>query len=177
MTKLAKIAIKQSFLELLEEKPLNKISVSEITARCNLNRNTFYYHYRDISALVEDILLEQTDRILVQYPSLSSLEDCLYAMLDFVYDNRRSIFHIYQSLSRSVCEKYIWKACHRLVMNYWKDAPSRKRLTREEAEAAIDFHVCVCFGLAIHWLNSGTSKNDTKKRIHLLGKTLKMPKF
>lgn len=38
--------IRDAFWELLEEKPYNKITVQDIVNRCQVNRNTFYYHFR-----------------------------------------------------------------------------------------------------------------------------------
>lgn len=42
-----KAAIRSSFLSLLEEKPLDKISVTDICKRADINRGTFYSHYSD----------------------------------------------------------------------------------------------------------------------------------
>ena len=42
-----KKAIKDSFLELFESKPLEKISVTEICNNADINRGTFYSHYSD----------------------------------------------------------------------------------------------------------------------------------
>ena len=42
-----KKAIKDSFLELFEKKPLEKISVTEICNNADINRGTFYSHYSD----------------------------------------------------------------------------------------------------------------------------------
>lgn len=42
-----KKAIKDSFLELFETKPLEKISVTEICNNADINRGTFYSHYSD----------------------------------------------------------------------------------------------------------------------------------
>ena len=41
-TTLTKRAIKESFVNLLNERPLNKISVRDITDKCGINRNSFY---------------------------------------------------------------------------------------------------------------------------------------
>ena len=41
MANFTKQAIKAAFLELLDEKPLNKISVRDIVERCGINRNSF----------------------------------------------------------------------------------------------------------------------------------------
>ena len=40
-------AIIESLKELLEERPIDKITVKEITERCGVSRNTFYYHFHD----------------------------------------------------------------------------------------------------------------------------------
>lgn len=36
----------QSFKSLVEEKPLGKITISDITERVGVNRHTFYYHFK-----------------------------------------------------------------------------------------------------------------------------------
>ena len=64
MTNTTKVAIKESIIRLLNRKPLNKITVKEIVDDCGINRNTFYYHYADISALLEEIFNEQSDQLL-----------------------------------------------------------------------------------------------------------------
>ena len=64
MTNLTKNAIKKSLLELLNERPINKISVKDIVERCQINRNSFYYHYQDIPAVIEEIVKEEADNIV-----------------------------------------------------------------------------------------------------------------
>ena len=57
-------AIKASFLKLLNEKPLNKISVKDIVEDCGINRNSFYYHFQDIPALLEEMIREKAAEII-----------------------------------------------------------------------------------------------------------------
>lgn len=49
---ITKKAIVNSFKELMEHKPFDKITVSDITQHCGLNRQTFYYHFQDKYALL-----------------------------------------------------------------------------------------------------------------------------
>ena len=42
-------AIIASFLKLLNERPLHKITVKDIVEDCGINRKSFYYHDQDIS--------------------------------------------------------------------------------------------------------------------------------
>ena len=44
---LTKNAIMSSLVKLLNEKPLDKITVKDIVLDCGINRNTLYYHYHD----------------------------------------------------------------------------------------------------------------------------------
>lgn len=47
MSKLTtKKAIAGALKELMEEKPISKITVGDIADRCGINRQTFYYHFR-----------------------------------------------------------------------------------------------------------------------------------
>ena len=43
---------------LLETKALSKITVQDIADACEINRNSFYYHFQDIPALIEEIIME-----------------------------------------------------------------------------------------------------------------------
>ena len=61
-------AIKASFLKLLDERPLARITVRDITQECGITRNSFYYHYHDIPQLMEQIALDQTNSLIETYP-------------------------------------------------------------------------------------------------------------
>ena len=56
MPNFTKQAIQDSFLKLLNQQPLSKISVRSIVEDCGINRNSFYYHYQDIPALLGEII-------------------------------------------------------------------------------------------------------------------------
>lgn len=51
--------INEALADLLTEKPLDKITVTDVVTRANINRGTFYAHYRDIPDVV-DHLIQQT---------------------------------------------------------------------------------------------------------------------
>ena len=60
--------IRQAFLELLHEKPYEKITVTDIVSRADINRSTFYAHYTDVSGLVDSLL----DEIIQEALSLTN---------------------------------------------------------------------------------------------------------
>ena len=60
MASFTRKAIMASFVKLLEERPLSKVTVKDIVEDCGINRNTFYYHFEDIPSLIEAIVREET---------------------------------------------------------------------------------------------------------------------
>ena len=66
MSQITKRALEQSLKNLLLKKPLNKITISDITEDCGINRMTFYYHFQDIYDLVEWSCLEDARKALAE---------------------------------------------------------------------------------------------------------------
>ena len=98
MPNFTKNAIKTEFLRLLDEKPLSQITVKNIVEACGINRNSFYYHYQDIPALIEEIVRELADRFITEYPDSGSIEEAINAVVDFCSQNRRAILLMVQYL-------------------------------------------------------------------------------
>lgn len=81
--------IKEGFLALLQEKPIQQITVKELTDKIDINRGTFYFHYQDIYGLLEslesDLLEEFRDVVLTICPSPLIALTSVYR---FLYDNQ-----------------------------------------------------------------------------------------
>lgn len=167
MPNFTKMAIKATFIKLLNEKPLSQITVKDIVEACGVNRNSFYYHFQDIPALVEEIVTEAADRIIAQYPSIDSVETCLMAALEFARENRRAVLHIYNSTNRAIYEQYLWKVCQHVVSTYGKVAFAGKKIPDSDKEVIIQVYKCECFGMVIEWMNSGMNSDmsDRVKRL------------
>lgn len=88
MANFTKQAIKDTFLELLNTKSIKDITVKMIVENCGINRKSFYYHYQDIPALIEEICFEQVDEFSDKYKIFGSIDDCLSAVIDFFFPKR-----------------------------------------------------------------------------------------
>ena len=77
MPNFTKIAIQQSFLRLLRQRPITKITVKDIVEDCGINRNSFYYHFQDLPQLLETVIIESADEIISHIPESFSLEEGL----------------------------------------------------------------------------------------------------
>ncbi len=56
--------IKAAFFELLKEKDYNKITVTDIVNKTDLNRSTFYAHYLDVKVITEEFENEVIDKMM-----------------------------------------------------------------------------------------------------------------
>ena len=65
-------AIKQAFMELRAEKPLEKIRVKELCDRACINKSTFYAHYQDIYALANAMEDEMVEAVVASLPNLTA---------------------------------------------------------------------------------------------------------
>ena len=86
--------IRQSFMELLKEKRPEKITVTDIVKRADINRSTFYAHYADVRALIDEIqkeFVEQSVSLLMGADFLTLLRDpipFLKKWIDIANQNR-----------------------------------------------------------------------------------------
>lgn len=62
-----KKAIKAALFKLMEEKDISSITISELTKEANVNRRTFYTHYRNITDILDEIesdLVRELSRLM-----------------------------------------------------------------------------------------------------------------
>ena len=161
-------AIKESFLKLLNQRPLNQITVKDIVEDCGINRNSFYYHFSDLPALVEEIMAERVSAMVENHPTVDSVQEGADAIVEFVMENRRAVYHIYHSLSRDVFERHLMEVCRYVVTTYLDGM--LEEVEEADRDAILRFHRCACFGSVIDWLNGGMKDDvsDYFRRIRQL---------
>lgn len=171
---LTKKLIEDTFLTLLSTRPLTSISIKDITTTANLNRNTFYYYYKNIPDLIESIVKNFVDDIIEKYPpTYDSFEDCLLVAVNFAKENRESIYHIYNSASRSIFERYLWKICDYTVNTYIDSFPNTAPIiSNDEVDILKEMLKFECFGFTMDWIMRGMPEGVTEK-VKLLSASIK----
>ncbi len=155
-------AIKSSFMKLLNEQPLSKISVKSIVEECGINRNSFYYHFSDIPALIEEIVKENFDALINKYPSITSIEACLNEAFRYILENKRAILHIYKSVNREVFEAHLMRFCEYIVTTYLETVFNAS-VGEADQKMIVRFLKCELFGIYIDWLNAGMPEDSIKE--------------
>lgn len=160
MTQFTENAIMDTFVEMLEEMPLEKITIQKIIKRCNISRNTFYYHFGDIYALLDAVL--HRDLTLLFVNNVSSQDDWaekLRLLFDYMYQKRRMLYHIYHSVNHSMLEQYLYKSTQNFFQTHIAHAAKGMLIADD------DFHfLCFAFqsmfvGILMDWLRCGMEHN------------------
>ena len=150
-----KKAIMQEFSQLLDEKPMNKITIKDIVGRCNISRNTFYYHFQDIPALFEQMMEEKTDQLLQKHYQPNQPIECINPMLEYGLSHKRAVLHVYRAVPQETFLGYINRITQHFVEEYITNATAGQSIPAETVDVTIHFYRCAIVGLLLDWLDAG----------------------
>ena len=168
MSQLTKKAIKKSFMKLLNDRPLDKITVKDIVEDCEINRNTFYYYYQDIYALVEEIFLDETKEAIEKDIKDLSWQDGVMRAIDFALLNKKAIFHVYNSRSRKELERYLSQTIGKAVTEYIRIQAEGLHASERDIRLVSSFYSQAIKGLLLEWVDQGM-KEDPVANLGRLG--------
>lgn len=164
MTSLTKDAIKQSFLKLLNSKPIDKITVKEIVQDCGINRNSFYYHFADIPSLMEEIFNDQADEFVSRSFSYENLYDSIMAAIAFSLENKTAILHVFNSPNRQFLDRYLNRVARRTVTGFFDNyTKGEKNISEEDREAIVMYYKSLLIGFVFDWINDGVQYDLSMK--------------
>lgn len=150
-------AIRNTLFALMAEKPLAKITISELCARAEINRKTFYRHYREIG----DVITELENEILAEFSAImrtgnKSVLDVGAAIrgISTVIERRREFFMGLMTLNSDLFNNGKIKAvlC-RMISVSLKNVGAVD--DEETLRAAAEFTVAGVLSLYSAWFDSG----------------------
>ncbi len=175
MANFTEIALKKTFVELLEEKPLDKITITDITNKCGVNRNTFYYHYHDIYDILGQILNDEKAKILdMASDDFSTWQKAVLEGTKFALENKRLIYNVYNSVNRDIIENFLFDSVFISMKNFVETEAAE--ISPKPSEDSIDnisnLLSSSIVGIMLNWLRNGMS-DDPKKFLEDMGLLLK----
>ena len=160
MAQTTKNAIRKGFLDLLEQRPLDKISVVDIADHCGVNRNTFYYYYCDIYALVREVLETELDRVLNAPPLCTSWYQLMMRVTAFMRANRRAVYHLYQSSQRDLLEREYYQVVYGAVEDLVRRTAEDLPVAETDVQSIAALYTATLVGLLQSWLHYGMKHDE-----------------
>ena len=159
MSQMTKRALEASLKELLRHKPLDKITVSDLTDHCGVNRMTFYYHFKDIYDLVEWCCEEDAARALAGQKTYDTWQEGLEQIFEVVLKNKPFITNVYHSVSKEKIENYLYKLTYELIIGVVEEKSKGTGLSEENKSFIADFHKYGFVGLMLDWIKQGMKED------------------
>ena len=100
--------VAQSLKRAMEKKALSKVTVNELIKDCNLNRNTFYYHFSDIYDLLKWMLEQEAVEVVKKIDLLVDTEEAIRFVLNYVNENRHIINCAYDSMGHQEMKRFFY---------------------------------------------------------------------
>ncbi len=159
MSDITKRALESSLKTLLSQKPLDKITISDIANECGINRMTFYYHFKDIYDLVEWSLVEEISAVLEGKKSYSTWQDGFLSIFKAVKANQTMVINAYRSLGRDKVETYLHETAYNLMIDVVEEKAEGMRVPHEHKEFIANFYKFALVGLVMEWVRNGLKEN------------------
>ena len=129
--KRTKELLTDTFWELLEEKAYSKITVNDIVNRCDVNRNTFYYHFQDIPSLM-----------------INSIEK----WADGIIKRKKAMLHLFRSVEKEKLLSNMNEIAYHIICTYANEMKEKRNISEQDKETLIQCYKCFFVGSLLEWL-------------------------
>lgn len=155
MAQTTKNALADSLKTLLETRPVSKITISDITEHCGLNRMTFYYHFQDLYDLLEWSWIREANKVLNGKKTYSTWQQGFLQIFHAVSDNKQIVMNIYHSVNREQIEIYLYKLTYDLLIGVIEENAADMDVRDDDKKFIADFYKYAFVGLILDWIKNG----------------------
>ena len=165
-----KLALANSLKTLMKKTELNKISVKNIVDECNLNRQTFYYHFKDIYDLLEWVYTNDATRAIGDKKTYDTWQEGLYEIFKYILDNKSFVLNTYNSLSREYLERYLYNETYLLLIGVVEEKAKGMSVKDKDKSFIADFYKYGFVGLVLEWVRKGMKEEPAEiiERLNML---------
>lgn len=155
MANTTKYALEASLKRLLLHKPLDRITIQDLTADCGISRMSFYYHFKDIYDLVEWCCIEDGRKALQGKKTYDTWQEGMLQIFEAVAENRQFIMNVYRAVERSKIESYLYELTYRLIADVVEEKCAGAKLAGEDKTFIAEFYKYGFVGVMLDWIARG----------------------
>jgi len=152
-----KAILADSLRTLLEKKPLDKIKIRDIVDECELNRQTFYYHFQDMYALVEWMYSYDVKQIIGRTFDGEDIEKISISFLIYIEEHREEIRAVLDSKASEYFTNFlnagIRHCCNSVIDKY----SEIYNFSRSYKNFLSTYYTSAIIGIVINWIKSSDS--------------------
>ena len=140
------------YLQLCEEKQSSKVSVREVATKAEINRQTFYYHFKDIDTLLHWIYCNDALRFLIEEQvTLSNWEEQVLKLLKAIY-NKRDFYQMMLLENRESVIHAFFPTIENVFRQLFLQVDEEKKLSEKDHQFYSRFFSFGCCGILETWI-------------------------
>ncbi|MGI6176836.1 MAG: TetR/AcrR family transcriptional regulator [Eubacterium sp.] len=171
MAQLTQQAMRASLKKLLNERPLDKITVKDIVEDCGVNRNTFYYHYSDIYELLDDVFRTEMKEYEESAEDPKTWTEALISMQKFARENKQLVYHVFNSINREMLQNYMYGIADTAITKLIDNLAEGADIPEKDKHYIVVISKHAAVGLILDWVQNGM-KEDAEDFLNRMGEVL-----
>lgn len=148
-------ALAAALKELMAQKPVDKITIQDLTERCGIRRQNFYYHFADIYDLMRWMFQEEAVSLLKQHEGTLLWQEGLLQLFRYLEENRAVCTCALRSVGREHLRRFfqsdIYAIIHRTVEQIGTEIGA-EHVPQSDIDLVTHFYVVALSGMVESWL-------------------------
>lgn len=172
--------IARTLLELSRQKPIDKVKVKDVVDACHISRQTFYYHFQDLTDVMEWMMRQVMDQMLEESLAADSQEDALYVFVATVSEYTHGILpRLLDSQRRPHLEKMMLYTVRTYLHEMVNKRMPDLKVTYADLQVAIDFCSYGITGLLLEYgaKEEIDAEHLTTQIYHILNGSILQPTY
>ena len=148
-----------TLLEMLNTKTLSEITITDIVSKCNVSRQTFYYHFDDIYDLIEWYFTQQTEKALYEFSDIDSWQTGYIRIMKWAQKNKSIILNTYRSVQREYVEIFMYRVLYQYIIKVVNTEAKNLNVTKEQCAFVAQFYTLAINAVSLEWIRTGMNDN------------------
>ena len=147
--------IRDVFLDMVTNTSIEKIKVKDIAEQCHISRQTFYYYYYDVFAIVKYIFEEETKKALEEVEIIEDLETTYLRIMKWFKKNERLVTQTYNydngRLLKNCLKKILLPTFNKII----KDNSFSYTVSDKQLSFIANFYFITAISFLFDWIENG----------------------
>lgn len=158
-SQITKKVLAESIKQLMETKPLAKISVGDITEHCGINRQSFYYHFKDKYDLVNWIYYTETIEFISKITDMNNWTSGVADLCIYMQENSKFYINALNTPGQNSFQEYLTQFIHDLLVSIIEEIKGQRIIEQDIINFIADFYTFAFVGVVLKWAKNGMKES------------------
>ena len=152
---ITKNAIAKSIKELMKKKNLQKISVADIVQNCGINRQTFYYHFKDKYDLINWIFYSEVVVSVTGQKRYGDWSEAMLNVLNVMKEEQEFYTGALNLTGQNAFQNYFFEVTKALVREIIDTLAEGRNMEEKDKNFIAEFYTYGLVGTVMEWARGG----------------------